>query len=310
MNDSIPHDQLSARNAASGEVRIAGVELGGTKCVCTLATGPDGIIDQQEVPTTDPDQTLSTIAAILDSWWQGGGFAALGIASFGPVDLMPASPTYGYILATPKPGWSMTSVARRLSAPFPVPMQFDTDVNGAAFAEMSWGAGSGLDDFAYITVGTGVGVGLIVHGRPTRGIGHCEIGHLRVPRLPDDRLPSSCRFHDDCVEGLASGSAIKLALGSRHVGSIGSTDPIWDRVTHALTCLCHALVCATGPQRIAIGGGVINRQPHLLARIEPMLRDSLNGYIAIPDGQPYIVAPGLGDQAGPMGPISLARSLI
>lgn len=287
---------------------FAGVELGGTKCVCTLAAGPGAMIAQETVPTGRPDTTLSAIAAILDRWWADRGFAAIGIASFGPVDLDPASATHGFILATNKPGWAMTDVAARLSARFPVPMAFDTDVNGAALAEIAWGSGIGMQDFAYVTVGTGVGVGLIVHGRPTRGLGHSESGHLLVPRLDCDTLPSGCGFHRDCVEGMASGTAIKAALGARHVSDIDADHPVWDRVAHALATLCHALVCATGPMRIAIGGGVIVKQSHLLARIEPLLRASLNGYLRLPDDGPYIVPPALADQAGPLGSIALALS--
>lgn len=287
---------------------LAGIELGGTKCVCTLAAGPGVMIAQETVPTEHPDITLPAIAAILDRWWADHGFAAIGIGSFGPVDLDPASPTYGYIMETPKPGWAMTDVAGRLAAPFPVPMAFDTDVNGAALAEIAWGSGTGLDDFAYITVGTGVGVGLIVHGKPTRGLGHSEMGHLLVPRLEGDTLPSGCRFHRDCVEGMASGPAIKAALGAEHVSDIDQDHPVWDRVAHAIATLCHGLVCATGPLRIAIGGGVVVKQPHLLARVEPLLRASLNGYLRLPDGPPYVVAPMLGEQAGPLGSIALARS--
>lgn len=286
---------------------LAGVELGGTKCICTLAAAPDAVLAQTIIPTETPETTLAAIEAVLTDWWRGRGFAALGIASFGPLDLEPRSRLFGHILTTAKPGWSMTDVAGRLARPFPVPMAFDTDVNGAASAEMRWGCGQGLDDFAYITVGTGVGVGLIVNGRPTRGIGHSELGHLRVPRLETDDRPSGCPFHSDCVEGLASGTGIKAALGAAHLADVAQDDPVWDRAASAIASLCHALVCATGPHRIAIGGGVIERQPHLLDRIEPMLRESMNGYLRLPDGGPYIVAPALGDQAGPLGPIAMAE---
>lgn len=289
---------------------FAGVELGGTKCVCTLAWGPGAVMEQQTIPTEAPEKTLCAIAAILDRWWTHHGFAAIGIGSFGPLDLHPASATYGFILETNKPGWAMTDVAARLAAPFPVPFSVDTDVNGAALAEIAWGSGQGLEDFAYVTVGTGVGVGLIVHGRPTRGLGHSELGHVLVPRLDGDTLPSGCSFHRNCVEGLASGPAIAVALGSVHVTEIGEDHSIWDRVTHALAALCHALVCTTGPLRIAIGGGVIGKQPHLLPRIEPLLRTSLGGYMRLPDNGPYIVAPALGNQAGPLGSIALARNAL
>lgn len=289
-----------------GKLPMAGIELGGTKCVCTLAHGPGDILAQETVPTEHPSVTLPAIAAILQCWWDAGGFAALGIASFGPVDLDPASPSWGHILATTKPDWPMTDVAGPLSNGFDVPVAFDTDVNGAAFAEMLWGCAQGLDDFAYVTIGTGVGVGLLVNGKPTRGIGHAEIGHLRVPRLASDTLPSGCPFHDDCVEGLASGTGIKAALGDVHVSTLAEDHPVWDRVEAAITAMCHAMVCTTGPKRIAIGGGVMNKQPHLLARIEPALRASINGYLPLP-ARDYVVAPALGDQAGSMGSIALAQ---
>ncbi len=290
---------------STAQLPVAGIELGGTKCILTLAHGPDRIVAQEMVPTQAPETTLAGLEAVLAGWWRDHGFAALGIASFGPVCLDPADERFGHILTTSKPGWSGTDVARRLAAPFGVPMAFDTDVNGAALAEMHWGAGQGLSDFAYVTVGTGVGVGLIINGRPTRGIGHCEMGHIRVPRLGEDHAPSGCPFHDDCIEGLASGTGIRAALGDQPVEQVGEDHPVWNRVASAIALLCHTMVATAGPRRIAIGGGVIQRQPHLLARIDPLLRDSIAGYLAVPPA-PYIVSPALGDQAGPLGPIAMA----
>jgi fructokinase len=283
----------------------AGIELGGTKCVCTLGFGPGQILDQQTVPTTTPDETLPAILAILEKWHGGEGFAALGIASFGPIDLDSTSATFGQVLATTKAGWPGTDVRGVLSAPFGVPVGFDTDVNGAALAEIAWGCAQGLDDFAYVTVGTGVGVGLIVHGRPTGGIGHSEWGHIRVPRLPDDTHVSVCGFHEDCVEGLASGSALVARLGGRTVDSLTPEDPVWDPIVHTLAMMSHALVCGAGPRRIAIGGGVFSGQKHLIARVEASLRASLDGYMRLPEGA-YIVSPALGASAGPLGSIALA----
>ncbi|NJB95923.1 ROK family protein [Sphingomonas sp. ABOLD] len=290
---------------SSATLPVAGIELGGTKCILTLAYGPDRILAQETVLTEAPEKTLAALEAVLGGWWGTHGFAALGIASFGPVCLDPANAQFGHILITSKPNWSGTDVARRLAAPFAVPMAFDTDVNGAALAEMRWGAGQGLSDFAYVTVGTGVGVGLVINGKPTRGIGHCEMGHIRVPRLPTDTAPSGCPFHDDCIEGLASGTGIRAALGDQPVDSVGEDHVVWDRVASAIALLCHTMVATAGPQRIAIGGGVMQRQPHLLARIDPLLRESIAGYLTVPPA-PYIVSPALGDQAGPMGPIAMA----
>ncbi|TPG15815.1 ROK family protein [Sphingomonas koreensis] len=288
---------------------IAGIELGGTKCVCTLGGGPGAIIDQQIVATTDPMRTLGAIRAILAGWQAGPGFDAIGIASFGPVALDRTASDYGHILATAKPGWSGADIVGRLGGGRDVPVAFDTDVNAAAIAEMRWGSGRALHDFAYVTVGTGIGVGLIVNGAPTRGIGHSELGHIRVPRLAGDTVPSVCPFHDDCVEGLASGTALKARLGARPIADVGADDPVWVPIVAALAALSHALVCGTGPRRIAIGGGMVMPQPHLLGRIETALIDSLNGYLRLPADGPLIVAPTLRDQAGPLGSIALGLAV-
>jgi fructokinase len=279
----------------------AGVELGGTKCVAMLARGPDNIVARETVQTTAPDETIGAIERILSSWY-GEPYAALGIASFGPLDLKG-----GRITNTPKPGWRGTEVVERLQSAARVPTAFDTDVNGAALAEMRWGAGQGFEDFAYVTVGTGVGVGLIVNGRPTRGFGHCELGHIRVDRVPGDQFPGSCPFHGACVEGLASGPSIRARAGGR-LADLGPDDPVWESVSSALAQLCHAIVCAAAPRAIAIGGGVIDNQPHLLGRIERLLVQSLNGYAQLP-ASPYVCAPALGSETGPLGAIALAMSV-
>jgi fructokinase len=285
----------------------AGVELGGTKCVAILARGPHDILARETVPTTTPGETLGAIEQILGAW-RGHHFSALGIASFGPIDLDEASPAYGSITSTPKPGWRDAQVRERLRLATGVPTAFDTDVNGAALAEMRWGAGQGFDDFAYVTVGTGVGVGLIVNRQPTRGFAHCELGHIRVARLTNDEFAGSCPYHGDCVEGLAAGPSLKARVGADRIGDIAANDPVWDSVTWALAQMCHAIVCAAAPRAIAMGGGVIENQPHLLERIERMLAESLNGYIQLPVGAPYIRPPALGSNAGPLGSIALAMT--
>jgi fructokinase len=286
---------------------FAGVELGGTKCVAILARGPDEVIARETVPTASPDETLGRIEQVLSGWRSDEGFAALGIGSFGPLDLNTKSSSYGQITSTPKRGWRGTDVLGRLRSAAGVAIAFDTDVNGAALAEMRWGAGQGFEDFAYITVGTGVGVGLIVNGQPTRGFAHCELGHIRVARLPGDDFAGSCPFHGDCVEGLAAGPSLKARAGDA-AQQLGPDDPVWQSVAWAIAQLCHAIVCAAAPRAIAIGGGVVENQPHLLERVERMLVESLNGYMELPPGGNYVRPPALGANAGPLGAIALAMT--
>lgn len=283
----------------------AGVELGGTKCVAMLARGPEEILARESVPTTSPEETLGALESIVFEWQRQHGFDALGIASFGPIDLNWDSPRWGHILTGTKPGWSGADVAPRLARSVGVPVRIDTDVNGAAMAEVRWGAGEGMRDFAYVTVGTGVGVGLIVNGLPVHGFLHPELGHVRVAQRGGEKWQGACPYHGACVEGLASGPAIKARIAPLTVEQLGKDDRVWDSVAWALAQLCHVIVCAAAPGAIAIGGGVMERQPHLLARIEPMLIESLAGYVRLPR-ENYVCAPALGRDAGPLGAIALA----
>jgi len=294
---------------------LGGVELGGTKCVCLIGTGPDDIRAQMSIPTGgDSNATLAQIEGILRGWTAvHGPIAALGVASFGPVELDRTSARYGFITSTAKPGWRNTDVARRLAKLFPVPVGFDTDVNGAALAEGRWGAARHLADFAYVTVGTGVGVGLVVDGRPAYGFSHSELGHIRIARKAGDLWQGTCSFHGDCVEGLASGVAIAARAGLP-ASQIPQDSPVWELVAHALAQLLHTLVLATAPRRILIGGGVAQGRPELLGLVRRQLVESLNGYLKLEelaggiDG--YAVAPGLGPLAGPLGALALAADTI
>lgn len=300
------------RMTQSASPLVAGVELGGTKCVCILASGPDDIREQVQLPTTTPAETLGAIGDVLDRWAEGEGFAAIGVASFGPLELDTQSDRYGQIVTTPKPGWSGADLTQ-LSAGRGVPFALDTDVNGAAFAEGRWGAAQGLSTYAYITVGTGIGVGSIVSGRSIVGLGHSEAGHLRVGRAPGDTWPGFCPFHGDCVEGLASGPAIGARAG-RPGGELTSEDPAWDMAVHALGGLLHNLALTTAPQRVLIGGGVPTGQPWLFPRIRQALVDSLAGYASAAriaaDLDAWVQPPGLGDRAGPLGAIALGLAAL
>ena len=289
---------------------LAGVELGGTKCVCILGTGPDDVRAVERLPTGEREETLRQIEAVLDRWrGQYGLPRAVGIASFGPVDLRPGSGTYGYITSTPKPGWRNTEVAQRLARRFAAPVGFDTDVNGAALAEGRWGGAKGLANFAYVTVGTGIGVGSIVRGRSVFGMNHTELGHIRVARKTGDNFAGVCSFHGDCIEGLASGPAIEARAGMP-ASKLPPDHPAWEFVAHGLGQLLHTMVLTTAPSRIFLGGGVMSAQAHLFERIQLELKRSLNGYVEAPELDQglaqFIVPPSLGTMAGPLGALALA----
>lgn len=286
----------------------AGVELGGTKCILILARGPGEILARESLETRTSSETLEALSERLSDWQSRHGYEALGIASFGPLDLDPDSESFGTITATPKPGWEAAKVLETLQRAAGVPAAFDTDVNGAALAEMRWGSGQGFKDFAYVTVGTGVGVGLIANGLPMRGFAHCELGHIRIARLPGDDFEGSCPFHGDCVEGLAAGPSLIARVGKERIHSLDPDDFAWTSVSWAIAQLCQAIACAAAPRAIAIGGGVVENNPHLLEQVEDMLVTSLNNYLPLPHA-PYVRSPALGRDAGPLGAIALAMSL-
>lgn len=281
---------------------LAGVELGGTKCICILGSGPDDIRDQVAVPTTTPEETLGAIAAILSGW----SFESLGIAGFGPLQLDPSAPDYGCVVNSPKRSWNGANL---LTLAGHKPFALDTDVNGAALAEGRWGAAQGLGSWAYITVGTGIGVGSISARQPLRGLAHSEAGHQRVPRPIEDRFAGICPFHGDCVEGMASGPAIE-ARANRKGCEVAADDPAWTFAAHSIAMLCHNLVLTTLPQRILIGGGVATGRPQLLDEIRARLTGSLAGYattaIVTEDIDNFIKPPSLGALAGPLGALALA----
>ena len=304
---------MSGRASAS-PLLLAGLELGGTKCSCLIGTGPQDVRMHATVPTgSDPAATFAQIEAELRRGIEAHGpIHALGIASFGPIDRRRTSPHYGWITSTPKPGWRDTGVVPRL-AHLGVPVGFDTDVNGAALAEGRWGAARGLEDFAYVTVGTGVGVGLFVNGALVHGFLHPELGHIRVARRAGDTWPGACSFHGDCVEGLASGPAIAARAGAP-AHSICAADAVWEGVIHALAQLLHTLVLATAPRRILLGGGVMEARPELLAGLRRELAASLNGYVPHEDLgvgiDSYVTSPGLGSRAGALGALALAADAV
>jgi fructokinase len=253
---------------------------------------------------------VARIAKVLEEFRAAHGpFAALGLASFGPLELRRENPRYGHIRRTPKEGWSGVDVLGFFKGRFTVPVALTTDVIGAALAEGRWGAARGLSDYAYVTVGTGIGAGLIAGGRALIGVHHPELGHIRIARASGDDWPGACRFHGDCLEGLASGPAIEARSG-RAPGDLPADSPVWDGVAHALAQLAHTLVATCAPQRILIGGGVAMAQPALFPRIRAALHASLGGYLELDELDAgldaFIVPPGLGELAGPAGALAVA----
>jgi fructokinase len=287
---------------------VAGIELGGTKTIVVRGM-PGAIRDRVEFPTSSPDTTLTHAADILASWHGERALAALGIASFGPVRVDVRAPDYGEILTTPKPGWSGVSVLGLLCERLGLPTAIDTDVNAAALAEYALGAAQNCATMVYVTIGTGIGAGILVNGMPVHGILHPEIGHLRLRRAPGDRFAGHCPFHGDCVEGLVSGPAL-AARFARHPAEVPTDDPAWQPVAADLAELLASLILSYSPQRIVIGGGVAQRQAHLLAAAAAAVPRLLAAYltdITVNQLRELVVTPDLKDNAGPTGALLLAR---
>lgn len=295
------------------------IEAGGTKFVCAVGSGPDDIRAEVQLPTSTPRETIGRALDFLASFQAKGdpggveGLSAIGIASFGPVDLDPASPTFGFITSTPKPGWAGTDLAGAVGRATDLPVGFDTDVNGAALGEHHWGAAQGLDTFLYLTIGTGIGGGGMVGGRLIHGLVHPEIGHIRLPHDRNvDPFPGVCPYHGDCLEGLASGPALEARWGQR-AETLPRDHPAWPLEAHYLAVALVNLICTVSPQRIILGGGVME-QRHLFPLIRAGVQDLLNDYVQAPeildhiDG--YIVPPVLRGRAGVLGAIALAESAI
>lgn len=290
---------------------LGGIEGGGTKFVCAVGTGSGEVLDEVRFPTVDPPTTLRNAIDFFKKQevLRGERLAALGFASFGPVDLNPASEYYGYITTTPKPNWAFTDVVGPVRAAFPdVPVGFDTDVNGAALGEHRWGAAQGWQTFLYFTVGTGIGGGGLVNGTLLHGLLHPEIGHLLLPRREDDPLPHGvCPFHKNCLEGLANGPSL-----AERWGQPGETLPpdhaAWDLEAHYLALAMVDVMVTLSPEGIILGGSVMH-QPAVLPAVRAKTVAFLNDYLKHPrlaTLEDYIVPPGLGDQAGVRGSLALA----
>lgn len=292
----------------TGDPVVASLELGGTKCIASLTQGTR-ILRQERIATGDhPEAVVTFMVETLQRWMTDTPFAAIGVASFGPVGLNADQEDFGYILSTPKPGWSNFNLLRHIRDSFDVPIGFDTDVGGAALAEGLWGAAKGCRTHAYLTIGTGVGLGLVVDGRILHGALHPEAGHVRLRRAPGDIFEGICPFHGDCLEGLISGPALISRAGGP-VDQLPATDALWAHVAHDLAEFLTTLLLITSAERILLGGGVALGRPMLLPTIHATIAERLNGYLhkcAPADLQKRICFAGLGPDAGPLGGSALA----
>jgi fructokinase len=289
---------------------FAGIEAGGTKWVCMIAAHPEDIRASTRFPTTQPEETIGTAINFIERQIQPGELKGLGIGSFGPLDLDPKSPTYGFLTTTPKPGWANSDLISPFRKAFDLPIGFDTDVNAAALGEARWGVAQGLTDFVYLTIGTGIGGAGMVNGGLIHGLVHPEMGHMRIPHdWEKDPFPGVCPYHGDCLEGLATGPAIEARWGKRGE-ELPPEHPAWHLVSHYLALGVANLISTLSPQRVILGGGVME-QEQLFPLIRKSVQDTLNNYISakeiLEDIEQYIVPPGLGPQAGVLGAIALAQ---
>lgn len=302
---------FTGRGEAMGATSLCygGIEAGGTKWVCAVGSGPDDVRAEVRFPTTTPSETLARAITFFQGQQRVQGLVSVGVGSFGPLDLDQGSPTYGFITSTPKFGWAMTDVVGPLRAALGVPVVLDTDVNAAVLGEYRWGAAQGCGCAVYVTVGTGVGGGVLMHGRLVHGVMHPELGHIRVPHdVQRDPFVGCCPYHGDCFEGLASGTALRERWG-QPAETLPGDHPAWALEAHYVALALTTIVCVCAPQRVVVGGGVMEQQV-LFPLVREEVQRLLCGYIQVPalltGIAGYVVPPGLGGRAGVLGALALA----
>ncbi len=292
------------------DLLYGGIEAGGTKFVCVAASGPHDIRARVRIDTTTPEETLRQVVAFFKTELQKSPIESIGIGSFGPLDLNPASPTFGYITTTPKPGWLQSNLVGIIRQSLNLPVRLDTDVNVAAMGEAKWGMAQGLTDFVYLTAGTGIGGGAVSGGKLVHGLMHPEMGHMLIRRdQQKDPFQGCCPFHGDCWEGLAGGAAIKARWGIA-AEDLPDDHPAWALEAHYLAQGIMNLICVFSPQRIILGGG-ISKRAIILPLVRQQLGRLLNNYFQFPAShqnlEDYIINPGLGDLSGVLGAVALAQ---
>jgi len=292
------------------DILFGGIEAGGTKFVCVVASGPDEIRAQVRFPTSNPSDTLMQAADFFRQKVGTFPVEALGVACFGPIDLNPVSATFGFITTTPKLEWENTDVVGALRVALGIPVFMDTDVNAAALAEYLWGGACQYDPLIYITVGTGIGGGCIVNARPIHGLVHPEMGHLRIPHDKQaDPFPGICPYHGDCFEGLASGPAIQARWG-QSAEDLPDDHPAWDLEANYIALALVNVIVGFSPRRVVLGGGVMQHVglfPSVRRKVLNLLNEYVQSAVILEDIDSYIIPPVLGNQAGVLGAIALCK---
>lgn len=287
---------------------FAVIEAGGTKFNCALINAKRDVLVKKRIATTSPDRTLTSVIEFFrEQRATGFEFNQLGLACFGPLDLAKHSPTYGNITKTPKPDWSDTPIKSILEQGLGCTVSIDTDVNAAALAEYKWGASQQTDVSLYVTIGTGVGVGVVIDGKTLKGMIHPEIGHMLIPSAGG--IEGQCPFHGSCVEGLASGRALGQIWGQASE-TLADDHQAWDIQAQVVAKLCHNLMVCFSPQKIVFGGGVMSKDG-LIDKVIQLTNKSLAGYLVFPTGHSLnsiICRPGLGDNSGLLGALALIES--
>ncbi len=290
-------------------MKLGAIEAGGTKFVVSIGDELGNVHERQSYPTESPEVTLKNVC----DFFKGKNIEAIGVGCFGPIDPDLNSPTYGYITTTPKPGWANVDVVKYLKDELNVPIGFDTDVNVAALGEATFGSAKGLDSALYLTIGTGIGGGAIVEGKLLHGLLHPEMGHMKLIKHPSDEYVGKCPFHGTCFEGLAAGPAIEERWGKKAY-DLDANHPAWDLEAYYIGQALSMYILTLSPKKIILGGGVMH-QEHLFPLVHKYVQEMLNGYvqkeeITTDKIKEYIVAPGLGDNAGVCGALALASQVL
>jgi fructokinase len=307
-----------------------GIEAGGTKFICAVGTSPTDLLIKR-IETTTPQKTIDEVIKFFKPYTVGNAvrrLAAIGIASFGPLELNKESSRYGYITNTPKPGWTNVNLVGIINKTLGIPVAIDTDVNGAALGEQEWGVAQGFKTFVYVTLGTGIGGGGIINGDLMHGLIHPEMGHILIPRDKDDKphFKGSCKFHQcdqgyGCWEGLASGTSMQQRWG-KPPEEIKENDinytRAWELEANYIAIGIYNLICVLSPQRIILGGGIMNH-PSLLAKVQQKVEKLMNKYVlalnSLEKISNYLVRPALVDVksniplSGVLGAIALAKRM-